>query len=54
MRCGTIKCECKKNFYFETKRNKVNCIQCNKEFDVINYPFKVASVDKDENILEGD
>lgn len=40
MKYGTIKCECGKESYFETVRNTVNCIDCNKEYDVSEYPEK--------------
>jgi len=38
MKYGTIKCECGKEFYFETVRNTVNCIGCGKEWDALEYP----------------
>lgn len=40
MRYGVIQCKCGKQFYFETASNKVNCLQCEQEYDVSNYPKK--------------
>ena len=45
MRCGTINCSCGQSFYFETSRKIVNCISCNKEYDVANYPIKGVPTD---------
>lgn len=45
IRCGTINCSCGQSFYFETVQTKVNCIKCNKEYDVSTFPFK-------DNIVE--
>ena len=48
MKYGIIKCECGKEFYFETMRDTINCIDCNKEYDVSEYP------EKGETPKEGD
>jgi Uri superfamily endonuclease len=40
VRYGSIDCSCGQHFYFETRRKIVNCISCNKEYDVSNYPIK--------------
>lgn len=51
MKYGTIKCECGKEFYFETVRDTINCINCGKEYDVSGYPEKE---EKEETPKEGD
>lgn len=57
IRCGSINCDCGRNFYFETVRTKLNCLYCNKEHDVSNYPIKIEhkteEVEKLDN-QEGD
>jgi endogenous inhibitor of DNA gyrase (YacG/DUF329 family) len=40
MREGNIMCDCGQAFYFETRRKIVNCINCNKEYDISGYPIK--------------
>ena len=40
MRYGQINCECGQQFYFEANRDKVMCIDCNKEYDISDYPVK--------------
>jgi RNA polymerase subunit RPABC4/transcription elongation factor Spt4 len=39
-RYGTIKCDCGQTFYFESQRLKINCLKCNKEYDISGYPIK--------------
>lgn len=48
MKYGTIKCKSGKEFYFETVRDTITCIGCNKEYDVSEYP------EKGETPKEGD
>lgn len=37
MNKGYIKCECGQEFYFETIKVYINCIKCNKEYEVRDY-----------------
>ena len=41
MRCGTIKCKCGQQFYFETMNTEIACIKCKKVHDISAYPEKV-------------
>jgi len=40
MKHGNITCSCGYNMYFETTRDSINCLMCNKELDVSAYPIK--------------
>jgi len=53
-RYGTINCECRQSFDFETVRNKISCINCEKEYDVTNFPVKVEEQINEESPEEGE
>lgn len=40
MREGHIKCDCGQEFYFETTKDCIACIKCNKIHDVKSFPIK--------------
>lgn len=46
MKFGYIKCDCGQDFYFETVRDNVACINCDKEYDVSGYPEKEGEADE--------
>lgn len=50
MRYGQINCECGQLFYFETRRDKINCINCNEEYDIRDYPEKPELEVEDEEV----
>jgi hypothetical protein len=57
MRYGTINCTCGQEFYFESARTHVNCINCDKEYDITSYPEKAEEVEfteTDQNGTEGE
>jgi len=35
---GNLKCNCGQTFYFETNKQKINCINCGKEYDASSFP----------------
>ena len=47
MRYGTITCECKQVFYFETVAETIKCPKCQMIHNIESYPEKV-----EEEILE--
>lgn len=44
MRGGVIKCDCGQEFYFETIRDCIACIKCEKIHDVKSFPIKEEEV----------
>lgn len=40
MRYGNISCECGQSFYFETEMDSIRCLNCQKKFDVSQFPNK--------------
>jgi len=54
MRHGTIGCSCGQRFYFETHREKIACISCNKEHDLSDFPEKKEIKETEENETEED
>ena len=51
MRQGTIGCSCGQSFYFETHRDKIACISCNKEHDLSDFPGKKEKKEAKEDDL---
>ena len=47
MRYGQINCECGQQFYFEANRNRIMCINCDKEYDISDYPVKEVEDESD-------
>lgn len=54
MRYGTINCDCSQQFYFETARDKVGCINCGKEHNVTSFLVKVEEQLIEESPEEGE
>lgn len=52
MRYGQINCECGQQFYFEARRDKINCINCNEEYDISDYSVKEVEAGADEDYSE--
>ena len=50
MRYGQINCKCGQQFYFESRRDKINCINCNEEYDIRDYPEKPELEVEDEEV----
>lgn len=50
MRYGQINCKCGQQFYFEARRDKINCINCNEEYDIRDYPEKPELEVEDEEV----
>lgn len=53
MRYGNIKCECGQEFYFETRRDSIYCINCDKEYSTADYPEK-ARIQLTDEVEEGE
>jgi hypothetical protein len=53
MKCGTIKCPCGQEFYFETVNLAIHCIACNRKHDVSKYPEKIEDPAEEEGTEGG-
>lgn len=45
MKYGIINCTCGQEFYFETIREEVRCIKCNKKYSTAGYPEQEENID---------
>ena len=50
MKHGNITCSCGYNMYFETIRDSISCLMCNKELNVSAYPIKEEGVEDDSGV----
>ena len=47
MKYGTINCTCGQEFYFETIREEVRCIKCNKKYSTADYPEQEEVIEEE-------
>lgn len=47
MKYGTISCTCGQEFYFETIREEVRCIKCNKKYSTADYPEQEEVIEEE-------
>jgi len=50
MKHGDITCSCGYNMYFETIRDSISCLKCNKELNVSAYPIKEEVIEDDSGV----